>query len=235
MKKRLDLQLWHEGCWMLGLTRTYPDATLVVTDICSDGTDILATVVVSGDDLDLGAVADEAAAAPAVRSTDRLDGGLQSLRIHTRYKLESSIYDAIISSSLTPIGDIRIQDNAEYWTLLVDGGGISSAISTLEADADVDILRVTDYEPNPSTNHTVIDEIRDDLSVRQTEYLLSALEEGYYGWPRDIAAKDLAEKHDVSGPTALEHLRKGESVVLERILGEVKDRERSETAQLQSP
>ncbi|ELY34317.1 bacterio-opsin activator HTH domain-containing protein [Natrialba magadii ATCC 43099] len=220
---------------MLSLTRTYPDTTLVVTDICSDGTDILATVVVSGDgDLDLDAIADEAAAAPAVRSTDRLDGGIQSLRIHTRYKMESSIYDAIINSSLTPIGDIRIQDNAEYWTLLVDGGAISSAISTLETDADVDILRVTDYEPNASANHTVIDEIRDDLSARQTEYLLSALEEGYYGWPRDIAAKDLAEKHGVSGPTALEHLRKGESVVLERILEEVRDRERSETAQLRS-
>ncbi|ELY38861.1 helix-turn-helix domain-containing protein [Natronorubrum tibetense] len=231
MKKRIDLTLWHEACWMLSVTREYPSATLVITDMCSDGTDILATLVVTGEDgLDLEAVAETIAAYPDVRATDLLEAGARHLRIHARFDATSSVYDTIVQSSLTPIGEIRIADNREHWTLLADGEAIGSAITDLEAVADVDIRRVVDYEPDASTNYTLIDEIRDELSGRQTEYLLSALEEGYYGWPRDVAAKDLAEKHDVSGPTALEHLRKGEAVVLERVLSSVREEERNELA-----
>lgn len=230
MKKRIDLTLWHEACWMLSLTREYPSATLVVTDICSDGTDILATLVVTGESgLDLESVAETVATYPDVRSTDLLEQSARHLRLHTRFDATSSIYDTIVRSSLTPVGDIRIVDDTEYWTLLANGEAISTAIADLETVADVDVCRVIDYEPDGSTNHTMIDEIRSDLSVRQTQYLLSAFEDGYYGWPRDVAAKDLAEKHDVAGPTALEHLRKGEAVILERVLGTISDHERNTT------
>lgn len=228
MKKRIDLTLWHEACWMLSVTREYPSATLVITDICSDGTDILATLVVTGENgLDLEAVAERIAANPDVWATDLLEVSAQHLRIHARFDATSSVYDTIVRSSLTPIGEIRIADDMEHWTLLADGEAIGSAIADLEAVANVDIRRVVDYEPDSSTNYTLIDEIRDNLSGRQTEYLLSALEEGYYGWPRDIAAKDLAAKHNVSGPTALEHLRKGEAVILERVLSSVREGERN--------
>ncbi|MFC7238586.1 helix-turn-helix domain-containing protein [Saliphagus sp. GCM10025317] len=214
---------------MLSITREYPSATLVITDICSDGTDILATLVVTGEgDLDLQAVAETVATYPAVRATDLLETGSCHLRFHARFDATSSVYDTIVESSLTPIGEIRITDDTEHWTLLADGEAISSAIADLEAVADVDVRRVVDYEPDASTNYTLIDALRDDLSDRQMTYLLSAVEEGYYGWPRDVAAKDLAEKHDVSGPTALEHLRKGEAMILKRVLTTVKEEERNE-------
>lgn len=226
MKKRIDLTLWHDGCWMLKLTRDRPDVELVVTDICSDGTDILATIVISGDDLDFDEVLATTAAFPTVRSTDLLEAGQGYLRIHIRYDAEASIYAAVVASSLTPVGEIRIADDREQWTLLADGSAISRSIADLENVADVDVRRVVDYEPDTPATHDLVDEIRSELSPRQLTYLLSALEEGYYGWPRDISAKQLAENHDVSGPTALEHLRKGEAVALSRLLRTIRERER---------
>lgn len=226
MKKRIDLTLWHDGCWMLELTRERPDVELVVTDICSDGTDILATIVVSADERDVRDAVDSAKGYPTVRALDILESGNGALRIHIRYDAEASIYATIVGSSLTPVGEIRIADDREHWTLLANGSAISRSIADLEAVADVDVRRVVDYEQDTTVSHDVVDEIRADLSPRQTTYLLSALEEGYYGWPRDISAKELAENHDVAGPTALEHLRKGEAVVLSRLLRTIRDRER---------
>lgn len=229
MKKRIDLTLWHTECWMLALTRNVPSIELVVTDICSDGTDILATVVLAADNVDLEAVAAKASTYNPVRSTDILESQGQHLRIHTRYDAEASIYTAIVASSLTPIGEVRVADDREHWTLLADGGAISAAVSELERVADIDVQRVIDYQPESISTHDLVDGIRQSVSARQTEYLLSAFEEGYYGWPREVSAKELAEKHDVSGPTALEHLRKGEAEVLSTVLAEIRDRERCET------
>ncbi len=226
MKKRIDLSLWHEGCWMLKLTRERPEIELVITDICSDGTDILATIIISGDDLDAEEILGTARAFPTVRSTDLLEARTEYLRIHIRYAAEASIYAEMVASSLTPIGEVRITDDCERWTLLADGSTISRSIADLEEVADVDVRRVVDYEPDTAATHDIVDEICDDLSSRQLTYLLSAFEEGYYGWPRDISAKQLAENHDVSGPTALEHLRKGEAVALSRLLGTIRERER---------
>ena len=226
MKKRIDLRLWHEGCWMLDLTRTYPDAELVVTDICSDGVDIFATVVLYTEgECDLEAVEAEAQSYQAVRSTDVLESRDGYLRIHTKYDANRSIYTAVVNSALTPIGEITVADDEEHWTLIVDSGEINAAVAELEESASVDIRRVIDYEPESSTNRDLIDEIQQELSPRQQSYLLLALEEGYYSWPRDVSASELAEKHDVSGPTALEHIRTGESRVLHRVLKDLKRRE----------
>ncbi len=212
---------------MLALTREHPGAELIVTDICSDGTDILATVVVLGDgEVDLETVEAAASASGAVRSCDVLEAGAERVRIHVRYDASASIYGAIVRSSLTPVGEIRIADDSERWTLLADGASIGASMAELEEVADVDVRRVVDYEPESPVAADLVDEIREELSPRQTRYLLSAFEEGYYGWPREVSAKELAEKHDVSGPTALEHLRKGEATVLQEILALVEERER---------
>ena len=54
----------------------------------------------------------------------------------------------------------------------------------------------------------------DDLSERQREVYDLARAEGYYSWPRETSAGDLAAELDVSKATLLEHLRKAESKLL---------------------
>jgi len=230
MKKRIDVQLWHEGCWMLALTRAHPDVTLVVTDICFDGTDVLATVVLSAPDgTDLESIEKETHEHGAVRATDVLSAGRDFLRIHTRYDANASIYTPIIESSFTPVGEIRVANDRERWTLIGDASEISASIAALESVATVDVSRVIDYEHEALTNRDLIDEVGEALSARQRLYLLSAFDEGYYQWPREISATELAGRHDVSGPTALEHLRKGEARILRRVIEELRAREPSLT------
>lgn len=53
-----------------------------------------------------------------------------------------------------------------------------------------------------------------DLTGRQREVVQTALEAGYFEWPREISSEDLAAKLDITRGTCLEHLRKAESKLL---------------------
>lgn len=230
MKKRVDLRLWHDDCWMLGLTREHPNLELMLTDICSDRSDVFATIVfdlTETTDLEVDDLRTLEQSFRPVRSADVLEVRPGFCRVHSRYDAEEAIYTEMVDSALTPVGEIRIADDREHWTLIVDGAEVGESIADLEAVASVDVQRVIDYEPSTTTDRDLVDEVRGDLSERQLTYLLSALEEGYYSWPRDISAKELGQKHDVAGTTALEHLRTGEARVIRRILSEVQDRERT--------
>jgi predicted DNA binding protein len=49
--------------------------------------------------------------------------------------------------------------------------------------------------------------IADRLTARQEEVLAAANESGYYEWPREITAEDLAADLDITASTLLKHLR----------------------------
>lgn len=59
----------------------------------------------------------------------------------------------------------------------------------------------------------------DIVTDRQHEAVVEALELGYFDWPRECSAEELADHLGVSHPTALEHLRKGEKKLLQQSLG----------------
>ena len=56
------------------------------------------------------------------------------------------------------------------------------------------------------------------LSDRQAEVVETALEGGYYEWPREADAETLAAELDISHTTFLEHLRKAERTLLRNAL-----------------
>jgi predicted DNA binding protein len=53
-----------------------------------------------------------------------------------------------------------------------------------------------------------------ELTGKQVDSLLSALEYGYYQVPKKMTAEEIASKHHVPRTTFEEHLRKAESKVL---------------------
>ena len=53
-----------------------------------------------------------------------------------------------------------------------------------------------------------------DLTDRQREVVETALESGYFEWPRETSSEELAEKLGITRGTCLEHLRKAESKLL---------------------
>lgn len=54
------------------------------------------------------------------------------------------------------------------------------------------------------------DALRESLTSRQREALQAARDGGYYEWPRDVTAAELADEMDVTPPTFTEHLRGAE-------------------------
>ena len=54
----------------------------------------------------------------------------------------------------------------------------------------------------------------EDLTDRQAEALEAAYRAGYFGWPRDSTAEEVASVLDISAPTLHAHLRKAEEQVL---------------------
>lgn len=58
---------------------------------------------------------------------------------------------------------------------------------------------------------------RDCLTDRQQEVLRTAFLAGYYAWPRDTNAEQLAETLDIASPTLHQHLRRAERNLLDSI------------------
>jgi len=58
------------------------------------------------------------------------------------------------------------------------------------------------------------------LTDRQQEALRTAFRDGYFEWPRESNAEEVADSMDISSPTLHNHLRKAENKVLAEILDE---------------
>lgn len=63
-------------------------------------------------------------------------------------------------------------------------------------------------------NETIETERLGDLTDRQEEVIEAAYRAGYFSWPRDSTAEEVAESLDISAPTLHSHLRKAEETLL---------------------
>jgi len=63
-------------------------------------------------------------------------------------------------------------------------------------------------------------DVMDDLTDRQQEALETAFRDGYFEWPRESNAEEVAESMDITSPTLHNHLRKAQNKVLAGILEE---------------
>lgn len=59
-----------------------------------------------------------------------------------------------------------------------------------------------------------------ELTDRQREALTVAHERGFYNWPRESTGEEIAQSLDITAPTFLEHLRRAEAKLIDRLLGD---------------
>lgn len=76
-------------------------------------------------------------------------------------------------------------------------------VTDLDEIGTVHVGRLAPYEGARAT-----------LSPRQAEVIELALDAGYFEWPRDVDAEELAARLDISHVTFLEHLRKAQKKLL---------------------
>ncbi|WP_266078649.1 helix-turn-helix domain-containing protein [Haladaptatus caseinilyticus] len=218
--RQVELKLWHPGCWTLEVTEEFDgthilEKSLYPTDETVKGDFIL----VSEGDHDIETLVEAIDAHRVVESTAILKDGGSRARIVVTYQRASSIVPEIVNSEFMPIEPVHITGGYEHWTVLVRSDRLEAVFARMEGEYDITLEAIQEVNPRDNVEFAdTSDQIYDSLSTRQTECLFEAHDAGYYNWPREISANDIAENFGISGPTFLEHLRKGEQKVLDAFL-----------------
>jgi predicted DNA binding protein len=219
----LELDVWHPDCWTLEVTRE-TGAGLIARGLYTVDGVVQARFTGYGE---------TEAAVDALVGTAR-DSGLtdavRELEVHlgdrfvpvpgratrellVEYPSERSIYEPLVSREFVPGATVDIRDGREYWTVVIDEDRteIQRRLDDVRAemDAEVEVRRIISSDGVGSP-----DERTEALSHQQSTVIRHAFRAGYYEWPRQVTAADLAADLDISKSTVLEHLRKAESKVL---------------------
>ncbi|WP_267642718.1 bacterio-opsin activator domain-containing protein [Haloarchaeobius amylolyticus] len=88
------------------------------------------------------------------------------------------------------------------------------------AFADVSVLSKREVERSVQSTEAFKQGLSDKLTERQQTALETAYAAGYYEWPRDSTAEEVAEAMDIAAPTLHEHLRAGERKLLDAFVDE---------------
>lgn len=118
-----------------------------------------------------------------------------------------------------PLADVRVEDGALVVTLHLDGvESLRDVVEDLEAVADhveVSYLVHAAADGDGATDRTVVD--RGTLTERQREVLRTAHEMGYFEYPRDANATEVAEALDIGISTFAEHLAAAQGKLLDEV------------------
>lgn len=222
---QLLLRIWHPDCWTLEATEQ-TEAGLVAHGVYQTDETTSARCTAYADSRDeireLGEVIEES---PLTDSVERVHeyfnpalqgnsaAGNTTEEFLVTYQSCNSIHDAFVRRGFVPEEEIRIHGGEEYWTVLITQGRAEirrrlEAIRT-EMDAEIAVEGMKSTETRTSRRTS-----GDQLSERQREVFKLAQREGYYEWPREISAIELAEELGLAKTTLLEHLRKAEAKLL---------------------
>ncbi|EMA32673.1 PAS domain S-box protein [Haloarcula japonica] len=128
------------------------------------------------------------------------------------------------------VQSLLLDVGARCRTVVADDGTLSI---TVEAPPDADSRAIRDAVSDRMPNSTLTakrecdqtDNILDaqtdpcnHLTDRQEEVLRTAFLAGYYAWPRDTNAEQLAERLDIASPTLHQHLRRAQRNLIDAVL-----------------
>lgn len=85
---------------------------------------------------------------------------------------------------------------------------------------DLDLVSKREVERSVQSTESFRQGLSDRLTDRQRAALETAFSAGYYEWPRDSTAEEVAEAMDIAAPTLHEHLRAAERKLLESFVDE---------------
>lgn len=219
----LSFELWHPDCWALQVTDSV-DAELFAYGTLTDGQVARERYIVSGDseaalNQTVGTIRDSPLTTTVAELGSTPDGpaiGSHTREIFVEFDAANSIDSSFVTRGFVYDGLPKMIDGHEEWSVLVYASRreVVDAFDTIreERDADITLERITGVE-SPTTHS--VDERERHLSPRQQEALTLARERGYYEWPREVTAGELAAELGVAKTTFLEHLRRAESKLLD--------------------
>jgi predicted DNA binding protein len=221
---QLTLEVWHPNCWTLRTTAAV-DCGLIAHGVYKYDEIVSARLTAYADTTtEIHELVEEIEASDLTSRVELINeyfqpslktcsAGNATEELLVEYEPQHSIHDAFVSKGFVPDEEIRIHDGREYWTVIVSASraAIQQRLDRIRAEMDAEIT----IEGMKSSKTSTSRESRTaQLSERQREVFELARQEGYYTWPRETSASDLAEQVDISKTTLLEHLRKAEVKLL---------------------
>jgi predicted DNA binding protein len=219
----LSFELWHPDCWALQVTDV-ADAELLAYGTLTDGQVARERYIVGGESAAaLDQTVETIRESPLTTTVAELGATLHGPTIgsHTReifveFDAANSIDSSFVTRGFVYDGLPKMVDGHEEWSVLIHAPrrDVFETLDTIRAerDADITLQRIAGVE---SPARQSMDERERHLSPRQREALALARERGYYEWPRDVTAGELASDLGVAKTTFLEHLRKAEGRLLD--------------------
>lgn len=154
-------------------------------------------------------VATEIEACSAVISFDVSPIGDGEFYVHLQPKATETIYglfSAFTAGSLVVTPPIRYGDGSASTGIVGTAADLQAALEAVPDGITVDVTQIGDYDGATST--------ATDLSDRQREAVLAALDMGYYDTPRRVTHEALAERLNCAPSTVTEHLQKAEKKII---------------------
>lgn len=225
--KQVELELQHPGCWTLEATDTHSGTHIIEQSLYPTETEIKGDFLLVSDGEMSNAFIETIDGHRVVNNVVVLKRSFDRARVVVSYRRDSSIVPPIVNSEFMPIEPVHITGGLEYWTVLVRADALSRVLDRMTDafDMNVDVETIQDVTASDESELADnVDRMYSDLSTRQRESLFEAQAGGYYQWPRDVSATQIADSLDISGPTLLEHLRTGEQKILNAVLDEMKQR-----------
>lgn len=114
------------------------------------------------------------------------------------------LFEVLTTDGIVVVKPVVYRDGAVHANVVGDAGALQSAMDRLPAFVDVAIDEIGAYDGGPDAPAA-------QLSDRQREAVLAAMELGYYDTPRRATHDEVAEAIGVAPSTVSEHLQKAES------------------------
>jgi len=219
----LSFELWHPDCWALQVTDVV-DAELLAYGTLTDGQVARERYIVVGEsaaalDQTVETIRESSLTTTVAELGATPDGpaiGSHTREIFVEFDAANSIDSSFVTRGFVYDGLPKMVNGREEWPVLVHAPrrDVLETLDTIRAErnADITLQRIATVE-SPATHP--MDERERNLSPRQREAIVLAREQGYYEWPRDVTAGELAAELGVAKTTFLEHLRLAESKLID--------------------
>lgn len=126
------------------------------------------------------------------------------------------LFDILTTDGIVVVKPVVYRDGAVHANVVGDASALQAAMDRLPAFADVAIDEIGAYDGSPDAPAA-------QLSERQREAVLAAMELGYYDTPRRATHEEVAEVIGVAPSTASEHLQKAESKLVRATMAAYRD------------
>ncbi len=128
--------------------------------------------------------------------------------------VESSLLDHAAAAGATVRSAVADRGTCRAVVEVSRSADVRETVADLQsAFPGLEVLSHRDHD-RPPEGPTVPDGVFEDMTDRQRDVLEAAYRAGYFEWPRETTAEELAEGMDIAGATLQGHLRKAQKYLL---------------------